>query len=91
MGNATSTTDLQTKTIVCVENMTINSEIPNSDLLQDLLNEEDGDENVNRVRRLVKERFVMEFVKLPFDVGGDNQILHAESKYCYWHDTLTLL
>lgn len=83
MGHATSTTELITKTIVCVENMTINSEIPNEDLLTDLLNEEDGDENTNRVRGLIKARFAMEFVKLPFDVGGENQILHAESKFSF--------
>lgn len=46
-----------TKTIVCVENMSINQEIPNEDLLNDLLSEEDGDETTNRVRKLIKQRY----------------------------------
>ena len=58
--------------------MSINIEIPNEDLLKDLLNEEDGDETTNRVRRLIKQRFAMEFNKLPFNVA-QNQEMHNES------------
>ncbi|KAJ3303635.1 hypothetical protein HDV03_003609 [Kappamyces sp. JEL0829] len=80
MGHATQNTAAAsqiTKTIVCVENMSINQEIPNDDLLNDLLSEEDGDETTNRVRRLIKQRFTLEFNKLPFNVAHD-QTLHAE-------------
>jgi hypothetical protein len=63
--------------MVLVENMSINEEIPNEDLLHDLLNEEDGDETTNRVRKLIKERFQLEFNKLPFDIG-QNQRMHAD-------------
>lgn len=60
-GHATSSTQQTlsniTKTIVCVENMSINQEIPNEDLLNDLLSEEDGDETTNRVRKLIKQRY----------------------------------
>lgn len=66
-----------TRDIVFVENMTINESIPNEDLLHDLLQEEDGDENTNRVRKLVKEKFNLEFNKLPFNMG-DNMSLHEE-------------
>ena len=61
-GHATSSTQQTlsniTKTIVCVENMSINQEIPNEDLLNDLLSEEDGDETTNRVRKLIKQRYI---------------------------------
>ena len=43
---------------MCVENMSINQEIPNEDLLNDLLSEEDGDETTNRVRKLIKQRYI---------------------------------
>ncbi|KAH9270645.1 hypothetical protein BASA83_007253 [Batrachochytrium salamandrivorans] len=49
MGHATSTDEASIpKSIVFVENMSINQEIPNAMLLQDLLNEDDGDEITNR-------------------------------------------
>lgn len=38
--------------------MSINQEIPNEDLLNDLLSEEDGDETTNRVRKLIKQRYI---------------------------------
>jgi hypothetical protein len=82
MGHATSTHHVRqdtaiTKQIVLVENLTINEGIPNEELLSDLLNEEDGDEQTNRVRRLIKERFSLEFTKLPHDIGP-NQDLHRD-------------
>ncbi|KAJ3273400.1 hypothetical protein HDV01_004276 [Terramyces sp. JEL0728] len=79
MGHATTTgkpTNI-TQSVVLVENMTINGEIPNEDLLNDLLNEVDGDETTNRVRSLIKQKFSLEFNKLPFDMG-ENQVIHAE-------------
>ena len=63
-----------TKSVVLVENMSINMDIPNEDLLRDLLEEENGDEITNRVRSLVKDRFVMEFVKLPLNRGNDESL-----------------
>ncbi|KAJ3196732.1 hypothetical protein HK101_007964 [Irineochytrium annulatum] len=79
MGYATSTDDVDiTRSLVLVENMSINQDIPDRRLLEDLLSEEEGDEMTNRVRRLIKSRFDVEFAKLPFN-GGGNQILHDEA------------
>ncbi|KAI8854939.1 hypothetical protein BC829DRAFT_378855 [Chytridium lagenaria] len=79
MGYATSTDDVDiTRSLVLVENMSINQDLPDRRLLEDLLSEEDGDEMTNRVRRLIKARFDVEFAKLPFN-GGGNQILHDEA------------
>ena len=61
---------MSTESIVLVENMSINQEIPNQTLLHDLLSEEDGDETTNRVRSLVKQKFQIEFAKLPFCQGN---------------------
>ncbi|KAI8924845.1 hypothetical protein BC831DRAFT_463415 [Entophlyctis helioformis] len=75
MGHATSADRVSiTKSIVLVENMSINQEIPNDTLLHDLLAEEDGDETTNRVRKLIKEKFQVEFTKLPFDAGMNSQV-----------------
>ena len=57
--------------------MSINLEILNQDLLHDLLDETDGDEITNRIRRLIKQRFALEFIKLPLQVD-DYQILHHD-------------
>ncbi|KAI8912732.1 hypothetical protein EDD86DRAFT_188494 [Gorgonomyces haynaldii] len=65
---------MSTESIVLVENMSINGEIPNQTLLNDLLSEEDGDETTNRVRGLIKSKFQIEFVKLPYFQA--NQDLH---------------
>jgi hypothetical protein len=54
--------------------MSINMEIPNENLLNDLLSDENGDETTNRVRTLVKDRFEMEFVKLPLNRGSDEEL-----------------
>ncbi|TPX73017.1 hypothetical protein SpCBS45565_g00104 [Spizellomyces sp. 'palustris'] len=80
MGNATSADDAVdiTRRLVLVENMSINGDIPDRRLLDDLLNEEDGDEQTNRVRRLVRQRFDTNFAKLPFNVGG-NTAVHQEA------------
>ncbi|KAJ3207692.1 hypothetical protein HDU67_007285 [Dinochytrium kinnereticum] len=79
MGYATSTEDVDiTRSLVLVENMSINQDLPDRQLLEDLLSEEDGDEMTNRVRRLIRSRFDVEFGKLPFN-GGGNQILHDEA------------
>ncbi|KAL2912516.1 Guanylate-binding protein 6 [Polyrhizophydium stewartii] len=78
MGHATSADRVSiTKSVVLVENMSINQEIPNDTLLHDLLNEEDGDETTNRVRKLIKEKFQIEFNKLPFDQGMGSA-LHSQ-------------
>lgn len=68
---------MSTESIVLVENMSINQEIPNETLLNDLLSEEDGDETTNMIRTLVKQKFQIEFTKLPFCQGQNNQ-LHTE-------------
>ncbi|KAJ3105851.1 hypothetical protein HDU97_007495 [Phlyctochytrium planicorne] len=79
MGYATSTDDVDvTRSLVLVENMSINQDIPDHRLLTDLLSEDDGDEMTNRVRSLIKSRFDVEFAKLPFN-GGGNQVLHDEA------------
>lgn len=67
---------MSTESIVLVENMSINQEISNENLLHDLLNEEDGDETTNRVRQLIKQKFQVEFTKLPFYKG--NEDLHYQ-------------
>ncbi|KAJ2991463.1 hypothetical protein HDV02_003768 [Globomyces sp. JEL0801] len=88
MGHATQTPNqllaqqngsngMSTQSIVLVENMTINQDIPNEDLLHDLMSDIDGDETTNRVRELIQQRFQLEFNKLPFDMG-QNQAMHAE-------------
>ncbi|KAH6578289.1 hypothetical protein BASA60_003679 [Batrachochytrium salamandrivorans] len=91
MGHATSTDEASIpKSIVFVENMSINQEIPNAMLLQDLLNEDDGDEITNRVRGLIKDRFQVEFNKLPYysgsshhtSKGGDQDIADLYSDIC---------
>ncbi|KAI8800537.1 hypothetical protein BJ742DRAFT_685972 [Cladochytrium replicatum] len=70
MGHATSSDVVDiTRHLVLVENMTINSEIPEQRLLSDLLSEEDGDEITNRVRHLIRQRFDIEFAKLPYNIG----------------------
>ncbi|KAJ3112410.1 hypothetical protein HDU96_004589 [Phlyctochytrium bullatum] len=79
MGYATSTDDVDiTRSLVLVENMSINQDIPDRRLLDDLLSEEDGDDMTNRVRRLIKARFDVEFAKLPFN-GAGNATLHDEA------------
>ena len=77
-GYATSADEVDiTRHLVLVENMSINQDIPNPNLLDDLLSEEDGDEQTNRVRRLIRQRFDVEFCKLPFNVPGSS--LHDEA------------
>ncbi|KAI9006190.1 hypothetical protein BC832DRAFT_584088 [Gaertneriomyces semiglobifer] len=79
MGNATSADDVDIcRELVLVENMSINGDIPDRRLLDDLLCEEDGDEQTNRVRRLIRQRFDVSFCKLPFNVGG-NIMMHEEA------------
>lgn len=68
---------MATESIVLVENMSINQEIPNETLISDLLSEEDGDETTNHVRALIKSKFQIEFCKLPF-CQGKNDKLHSE-------------
>jgi hypothetical protein len=58
--------------------MSINQEIPNATLLNDLLSEEDGDETTNTVRALIKQKFQVEFTKLPFCQGSSNNTLHGQ-------------
>ncbi|KAK5669722.1 hypothetical protein QVD99_004108 [Batrachochytrium dendrobatidis] len=68
MANATATDQTCIpKSIVLVENMTINQEIPNTTLLQDLLCEDEGDEAINCIRSLIKDRFQVEFNKIPYN------------------------
>ncbi|KAJ3029724.1 UNVERIFIED_CONTAM: hypothetical protein HDU68_011340 [Siphonaria sp. JEL0065] len=63
--------DLLTRSLVLVENMSINSGIPSTNLLSDLLScSNDGDEMSNRVKSLVRDQFNVSFEKLPFCVGG---------------------
>ncbi|KAH6576323.1 hypothetical protein BASA62_001472 [Batrachochytrium salamandrivorans] len=65
MGHATSTDEASIpKSIVFVENMSINQEIPNAMLLQDLLNEDDGDEITNRMAQGLADNLV------PFKIGA---------------------
>ncbi|KAJ3044205.1 hypothetical protein HDV00_002883 [Rhizophlyctis rosea] len=71
MGYATSADEVDiTRHLVLVENMSINQTIPDAALLEDLLSEEDGDEQTNRIRRLIRQRFDVEFCKLPYNVPG---------------------
>ncbi|KAJ3088947.1 hypothetical protein HK102_007578 [Quaeritorhiza haematococci] len=77
MGNATCTDEVDiTRDIVLVENMSINQEVPNEQLLRDLLSGADGDETTNKVRELVKDRFNVEFGKLPYNMGGGSASSH---------------
>ncbi|KAI9341907.1 hypothetical protein BDR26DRAFT_859777 [Obelidium mucronatum] len=55
-----------TRSLVLVENMSINTGFPCSHLLSDLLSSNDGDEMSNRVKRLIREQFNVSFEKLPF-------------------------
>jgi hypothetical protein len=48
--------------------MSINHNITPGQLKADLLSEHTGDEATNRVRAMVKHRFDVEFVKIPFYV-----------------------
>ena len=57
--------------------MSINGEIPNVTLLEDLLSEEDGDEATNNVRRLIKDRFEIEFNKLPFHTKDTDHLFES--------------
>ncbi|KAJ1551838.1 hypothetical protein HK405_013735 [Cladochytrium tenue] len=69
MGYATSADDVDiTRSIVLCENMSINADVPAERLLEDLLSCEEGDEMTNRVRMLVREKFDVQFQKLPYDV-----------------------
>ncbi|KAJ3417561.1 hypothetical protein HDV05_000018 [Chytridiales sp. JEL 0842] len=78
MGYATSDEVDITRSLVLVENMTINQGIPDYRLLEDLLSESEGDEMTNRVRRLIREKFDVEFAKLPYNLGT-NEELHEEA------------
>lgn len=75
----TKNTGMATSSIVLVENMSINSGIPNETLLHDLLSEEDGDETTNNIRGLVKQKFSIEFCKLPFCNGTESLEEHSKS------------
>jgi hypothetical protein len=79
MGQTTKslTTNLQTENITLIENMSINLEISNKTLLFDLLAEEDGDETTNEIRKLVKDKFAVDFVKLPF-LSGEFKKMHSD-------------
>ncbi|KAJ1533012.1 hypothetical protein HK096_005834 [Nowakowskiella sp. JEL0078] len=67
MGHATSANEVDiSRSLVLVENMTINEEIPEEKLLHDLLSETSGDETTNRIRGLIRQRFDIEFAKLPY-------------------------
>ncbi|KAI9209437.1 uncharacterized protein BJ171DRAFT_418838 [Polychytrium aggregatum] len=71
MGYVTTTHAVEIpRSLVLVENMSINQEIEEEELLEDLLCEEEGDEITNRVRQLIKERFDVEFQKIPFHTLG---------------------
>lgn len=59
-----------TRSLTLCENMSFNQGIEGSQLITDLLNETSGDETTNRVRRLVKQRFDVEFAKIPFNTPG---------------------
>ncbi|KAI8825728.1 uncharacterized protein EV422DRAFT_513985 [Fimicolochytrium jonesii] len=75
MGHATSGEEVDmTRELVLVENMTINGDIPDRILLDDLLSEIDGDEQTNRVRSLIRERFSVRFAKLPFNMAGNTAV-----------------
>ncbi|KAI8589480.1 hypothetical protein BDZ88DRAFT_418332 [Geranomyces variabilis] len=79
MGQATSADQVDiSRQLVLVENMSINGDIPDRRLLEDLLSEEDGDEQTNRVRHLIKERFDTSFAKLPFNMAGSSE-MHQEA------------
>lgn len=72
MGMATSQEDDVdiTRSLTLCENMSFNQGIQGTQLITDLLNETSGDETTNRVRRLVKQRFDVEFAKIPFNTPG---------------------
>ncbi|KAI8622603.1 hypothetical protein BC830DRAFT_1057039 [Chytriomyces sp. MP71] len=55
-----------TRSLTLVENMTINTGIPTSHLLSDLLSQTDGDQMSNRVKRFIRGHFDVHFEKLPF-------------------------
>ncbi|KAJ3094483.1 hypothetical protein HDU96_001660 [Phlyctochytrium bullatum] len=79
MGYATSTDDVDiTRYLVFVENLSFNSDVADRRLLDDLLSEAEGDEMTNRVRRLIKSRFDVEFAKLPFN-DLSNRFVYEES------------
>ncbi|ORY42203.1 hypothetical protein BCR33DRAFT_660965 [Rhizoclosmatium globosum] len=61
-----------TRSLVLIENMSINSGIPSPHLLTDLLSSTDGDEMSNRVKRLIREQFDVSFAKLPFVSSSGN-------------------
>ncbi|KAJ3209135.1 hypothetical protein HDU67_006380 [Dinochytrium kinnereticum] len=80
MGYATSTDDVDiTRSLVFVENMSFNGDHSDRRLLEDLLCENDGDETTNRIRRLIKSRFDVEFAKLPFNNEASANFLFDES------------
>jgi hypothetical protein len=58
--------------------MTINQDIPEERLLEDLLSQEDGDEMTNRVRQLIQQRFDVSFAKFPYNLGP-NSALHDQA------------
>jgi hypothetical protein len=67
-----------TRSLTLVENMTINETVAEDKLLDDLLSPEDGDEQTNTVRQLIRDRFEVELAKLPFRHPG-NEDQHEES------------
>ncbi|KAJ3357142.1 hypothetical protein HDU83_008649 [Entophlyctis luteolus] len=71
-----------TRSLTLVENMSINSGMPSSDLLADLLSCAEGDEMSNNVKRLISKRFDVSFEKLPFVVGADKQQQQAFDDAC---------
>ncbi|KAJ3380992.1 hypothetical protein HDU92_005656 [Lobulomyces angularis] len=71
-----------TRSLTLCENMSINQSIPNEKLKVDLLSENFGDETTNRVRRLVKERFDVDFVKIPWCLLGNEEQEKIHSDTC---------
>ncbi|TPX51739.1 hypothetical protein SeMB42_g00870 [Synchytrium endobioticum] len=67
------------RSLVLVENMSMNQGMDKVELLTDLLNETHGDEATNRIRRVVRERFDIEFAKLPFCMRNPITSEHQEA------------
>lgn len=52
--------------LILVENMSINADIDNISLKAELLSEKDSETSINAIKRLVKQRFDVEFYNIPF-------------------------
>jgi len=85
MGGATSKSkgspDITRHLVLC-ENMSMNATIPSNQLKADLLSEySGGDDATNKIRSLVKQKFDVEFFKIPYYIPGNSaqNTLYSES------------